>query len=71
MTTTILKAQGRVNAGRFLEALSGRLPELFSTWQFRITSRRRLARLDDRMLIDIGLDRVDVVRETGKPFWRA
>jgi uncharacterized protein YjiS (DUF1127 family) len=32
--------------------------------------RRGLARLDDRMLKDIGLNRADVEREIGKPFWR-
>lgn len=32
--------------------------------------RRHLARLDDRMLKDIGLSRADVEQETAKPFWR-
>jgi uncharacterized protein YjiS (DUF1127 family) len=40
------------------------------TWLERGRSRRLLARLDDRMLHDIGLSRADVERESGKPFWR-
>lgn len=35
----------------------------------RYQSRRHLAELDDRALKDIGLTRLDVVRETDKPFW--
>ena len=33
--------------------------------------RRALLRLDDAMLKDLGLSRVDALREGGKPFWRA
>ncbi|MDG4553204.1 MAG: DUF1127 domain-containing protein [Candidatus Competibacter sp.] len=33
--------------------------------------RRELLALDDRMLKDIGLSRVDALRESGKPFWRS
>lgn len=32
--------------------------------------RRHLASLDERLLRDIGLDRSQVEREAGKPFWR-
>jgi uncharacterized protein YjiS (DUF1127 family) len=32
--------------------------------------RRILAMLDDHMLKDIGLTRMDVEREISKPFWR-
>ncbi|MEM7041495.1 MAG: DUF1127 domain-containing protein [Pseudomonadota bacterium] len=32
--------------------------------------RQHLASLDDRMLRDIGLSRVDVLIESEKPFWR-
>jgi uncharacterized protein YjiS (DUF1127 family) len=32
--------------------------------------RRALVRLDDRLLRDIGLTRLDVLQETAKPFWR-
>lgn len=37
----------------------------------RAAQRRVLATLDDRMLKDIGLTRVDAAQECAKPFWRA
>ena len=40
-------------------------------WAERVRSRRELARLDDHMLGDIGLNRARVEREYDKPFWRA
>jgi uncharacterized protein YjiS (DUF1127 family) len=40
-------------------------------WQERAQARRNLARLDDRMLRDIGVARADVWQELDKPFWRA
>jgi uncharacterized protein YjiS (DUF1127 family) len=39
-------------------------------WQLRGQQRRALARLDDRMLRDIGLSRADVEGEVSKPFWQ-
>lgn len=36
----------------------------------RAEARRRLGRLDDRMLHDIGVDRATADVEAGKPFWR-
>jgi uncharacterized protein YjiS (DUF1127 family) len=39
-------------------------------WARRIESRRELAGLCDRALRDIGLTRVDALREAEKPFWR-
>ena len=39
-------------------------------WRRRSNSRHELARLDDRMLRDIGLTRVDAEYEINKPFWR-
>ena len=43
---------------------------LFSAWIERIRQRRALAGLDDRMLRDIGITRVEAAREWEKPFWR-
>jgi uncharacterized protein YjiS (DUF1127 family) len=40
-------------------------------WRERTWGRRQLARLDDRLLADIGLTRADVYRELAKQFWRA
>ena len=44
--------------------------EFVGTWQDRRRQRHALARLDDRMLRDIGLTTVDVDAELSKPFWR-
>jgi uncharacterized protein YjiS (DUF1127 family) len=39
-------------------------------WRRRRNGRLELARLDERMLRDIGLTRVDAEYEINKPFWR-
>ncbi len=36
----------------------------------RYRSRQQLARLDDRMLRDIGISRFDAQAEVAKPFWK-
>jgi uncharacterized protein YjiS (DUF1127 family) len=38
-------------------------------WVARARQRRALRELDDRLLGDIGLTRVDAERECAKPFW--
>ncbi len=44
--------------------------ERIAVWQERRRQRFILARLDDRMLRDIGLNAADVDAEVSKPFWR-
>jgi uncharacterized protein YjiS (DUF1127 family) len=44
--------------------------DLVLLWQERAHSRYRLSQLDDRMLKDIGIDRIEALREAAKPFWR-
>jgi uncharacterized protein YjiS (DUF1127 family) len=44
---------------------------LVGLWRQRARDRTLLARLDDRMLRDIGLTRSDVEHEINRPFWRA
>lgn len=39
-------------------------------WRERAHQRRGLQMLDDRLLRDVGLTRLDVEFETQKPFWR-
>ena len=39
-------------------------------WRWRRNGRLELARLDERMLHDIGLTRIDADYEIDKPFWR-
>jgi len=55
------------SAGRQLYAWAG----VVSTWLQRSHQRRALAELDDRMLRDIGLTRLQAQREAAKPFWSA
>jgi uncharacterized protein YjiS (DUF1127 family) len=43
---------------------------LIARWIQRDCQRRALAQLDDRMLRDIGITRIEVARECAKPFWR-
>ncbi len=43
---------------------------MIALWYGRWSSRRHLARMDDRMLRDIGLGPREQVREARKPFWR-
>ena len=45
--------------------------DTFTTWKRRARTRRDFADLDDRLLRDIGVDRVDRWIEVNKPFWRA
>jgi uncharacterized protein YjiS (DUF1127 family) len=55
--------------GRQTRSFIARAFEAVATWHDRARQRRHLAALDDNLLKDIGLTRVDVARETSKPFW--
>ena len=44
--------------------------EALREWRRRKNGRLELARLDERMLRDIGLTRFDAEYEINKPFWR-
>ena len=39
-------------------------------WQRRVSSRRELARLDERLLADAGISLNERAEEISKPFWR-
>jgi uncharacterized protein YjiS (DUF1127 family) len=54
-----------------LQHAAERALDAFFTWQVRSADRLALQTLDDRMLRDIGLTRVDVEVEANKPFWRS
>lgn len=43
---------------------------VFNRWIERAYQRQQLAKLDDRMLKDIGVSRADASNEIAKPFWR-
>ncbi len=58
-----------------LTALRQRACEAGRVWQRSSRTRAQLRALldhgNDRLLQDIGIRRVDALREAGKPFWRA
>jgi uncharacterized protein YjiS (DUF1127 family) len=43
---------------------------LVAAWRSRVRQRRALARLDDRLLADVGLTREAQMVECSKLFWR-
>ena len=43
---------------------------LFARWLETARQRRTLAALDDHVLRDIGITRVEAEREAEKPFWK-
>jgi uncharacterized protein YjiS (DUF1127 family) len=52
----------------------GLIRRVFDTlmlWQQRAAERDQLMAMDDRMLQDLGVSRVDVDFEYAKPFWRS
>ncbi|MBK8175926.1 MAG: DUF1127 domain-containing protein [Rhodospirillales bacterium] len=44
--------------------------DILAAWEERRYQRRALAALDEHALKDIGLNQVDVWRETRRPFWK-
>ncbi|KAF0223951.1 MAG: hypothetical protein FD176_1549 [Rhodospirillaceae bacterium] len=61
--------------GSFIPTSSRAIPlveriDLILTWIERTQQRRALARLDDRMLADIGLSRTQADQESAKPGWQ-
>jgi uncharacterized protein YjiS (DUF1127 family) len=77
MTTSILKTETQDLATSALERLAvyiesapERLLKVLFVWQTRINDRRHLSKLDNRTLVDIGIDRADIDREAEKPFWQ-
>jgi uncharacterized protein YjiS (DUF1127 family) len=59
----------RIGAAPPDAGLAVRLLATLFRWRERARQRRQLYALDDRMLKDIGITRVDVEREAGKHFW--
>ena len=53
-----------------MEDLLIRLFDTLGEWRDRAASRRALAKLDARMLADIGLDTASAEAESMKQFWR-
>ncbi len=60
-------------AGAIMSALATTTLRAICTvqvWRERTRQRQRLATLDDRMLKDIGINRLTARMEVTKPFWR-
>lgn len=53
-----------------LSKVAMRAVDALLTWQQRSYERAHLQSLSDHLLKDVGLNRSDVARESGKPFWR-
>lgn len=47
-----------------------RAARMFVQWSARRRSRIAMARLDDRLLRDVGLDALTAEAEAAQPFWR-
>ena len=77
MSTSSLHAGSNVPyvaSGHATRASAGVLVRAADTllgWIQRDRDRRALHNLDDRLLRDIGVTRVELEAEAGKPFWRA
>lgn len=46
-----------------------RLVRTLRAWRERASSRRDLSQMEDRLLKDIGVSRIEAMREAEKPFW--
>jgi uncharacterized protein YjiS (DUF1127 family) len=58
------------SAWKELHAALEHTVDAISTWRARARMRRQLLLLDDRLLRDIGLTRLQARGEAEKPFWR-
>lgn len=57
--------------GRTAKAgMFSRILDIVLGWAERARQRRHLAQLDDRLLRDIGISRVEVEAEVSLPLWR-
>jgi uncharacterized protein YjiS (DUF1127 family) len=57
-------------AWRSLDTVLQHAVDVILTWRERVRTRRQLLMLDDRLLKDIGITRLDAQGEAEKPFWR-
>ena len=69
-SSRIAPQQRRRAVGHPLQKALNRIAATLREWRQRSYERAELAKLDDRMLRDIGVTRGDVWREINKPFWR-
>ena len=60
---------GLVHAARLTDRGLVRLFDVIFEWRAWSAERDLMRSLDDRMLRDVGLTRVDIERELSRPFW--
>ena len=53
-----------------VEGIAAQMTNVVRTWARRSNDRRQLALMNEHMLNDIGLTRIDLVREVDKYFWQ-
>ena len=53
-----------------VEAVAARVTGTINLWHRRSNDRRQLAMMNERLLNDIGLSRIDLDREIAKYFWQ-
>ena len=70
MTTLILKTQPVHQVQQFIKTTVISVFDTLQLWSDRREQRKRLSLLSDHMLRDIGLTKIDVIRECHKPFWK-
>jgi len=58
------------SGAHWIRARSGQLFSLMQQYYAVSKQRRDLSQLTDDQLKDIGISRVDAMREASKPFWR-
>jgi uncharacterized protein YjiS (DUF1127 family) len=63
-------SEGTYSLVRRVEVAANKITAMLKTWSVRSNDRRHLAQMSDRMLADIGLNRVDIAIETNKYFWQ-
>jgi uncharacterized protein YjiS (DUF1127 family) len=78
MSATLCYTASSVSSPRSQNAVVGQrfdsssdVRSLLNLWWERAVARRRLAEMENHMLMDIGLSKVEAAAEAKKPFWVA
>ena len=78
MSATLCYTASSVSSSRSQRAVMGQpfesssdVRSLLNLWWERAVARRRLAEMENHMLMDIGLSKVEAAAEAKKPFWVA
>ena len=78
MSATLCYTASSVSSPRSQNAVVGQrfdsssdVRSLLNLWWERAVARRRLAEMEDHMLMDIGLSKIEAAAEAQKPFWVA